>query len=100
MESAVQREAEELHGPWSCVEGNLAFTSKTLSSITQMSNRFSKTKQNSSQLAFTHYWLPDCLEEAFSFQTYLGFKLLVSIETKSCCDLQAQFVSTDPTGAA
>lgn len=48
MESAVQREAEELHGPWSCVEGNLAFTSKTLSSITQMSNRFSKTKQNSS----------------------------------------------------
>lgn len=47
MESAIKSEAMSfmVAGP---VEGNLAFTPKTLSSISQMTNRFSKTKQNSS----------------------------------------------------
>lgn len=48
VESAMKRGADELPRPWTPVEGKLAFISKTLSSVTQIANRFSKTKQTSS----------------------------------------------------
>lgn len=82
MESAVKREADELRGPWSGVEGNLTFTSKSLFSMTQMTDEFCFVLENLSS-AFILCWFPDPLEENFSLQTYQVFKPLESIKIKT-----------------